>query len=237
MSFTPPNWNERIDPRMTTATIEKATSVVAAKASATKVVKGQISIDEMVLGRMRIRIVGTSPLIVHKWDEKVKKEMLDAQMGIPKAAGTPKHAKKDPEADYRASLYIRADKSYGFPAIGLKAAAVRACTFMSDMKMTEARGMFHIIPDLVMVDGALLKDDLVKIDGEPHMRQDMVRVGMGSADIRHRAEFKEWSSTFDVEFMAGLFQPETLINMFNIAGFAVGIGEWRPQKNGQNGRF
>ena len=29
----------------------------------------------------KIRIVGDSPLIVHNWSEKAKKEMLDAQTG------------------------------------------------------------------------------------------------------------------------------------------------------------
>ena len=32
------------------------------------------------------------------------------------------------------------------------------------------------------------------IGPDPIMREDMVRVGMGTADIRYRAEFRDWSA-------------------------------------------
>ena len=37
----------------------------------------------------KIRIVGDSPLIVHNWSEKAKKEMLDAQTGKNKTKKKP----------------------------------------------------------------------------------------------------------------------------------------------------
>ena len=91
--------------------------------------------------------------------------------------------------------------------------------------MTEARGAFHII------------GELVRIDGEPRMREDMVRVGMGTADIRYRAGFPEWSTTITISYNAGVFTPEQIVNLFNQGGFGVGVGEWRPEKNGPFGRF
>ena len=30
---------------------------------------------------------------------------------------------------------------------------------------------------------------------------------------------------------------EQLIGFFNLAGFSVGIGEWRPERNGDHGMF
>jgi hypothetical protein len=27
------------------------------------------------------------------------------------------------------------------------------------------------------------------------------------------------------------------VNLFNVAGFAVGVGEWRPERDGSNGMF
>jgi hypothetical protein len=68
---------------------------------------------------LRITLVGDTPLIVHQWSEKAKGHMRDKQMG--KAAA--KKEFKDPEQDFRDSLYVHADGRYGFPIIGFKSAA------------------------------------------------------------------------------------------------------------------
>jgi len=180
-----------------------------------------VELLKLDIKQIKITLVGDSPLIVHQWSEKAKKQMLDAQM---KKARQPKGA-KDPERDFKDSLYLLADgKGYGFPTIGVKAAAVTAAVDC-DMFKTEARRAFHI-------DG-----DLVKIDGTPTPREDMVRVGMGTADIRYRGEFKNWRTTFTLKFNSKVLSAEQIVNLFNIAGFGVGIGEWRPEKNGSFGRF
>ena len=38
-------------------------------------------------------------------------------------------------------------------------------------------------------------------------------------------------------YNASAVSPEQIINYFNIGGFGVGVGEWRPEKDGQWGRF
>ena len=71
----------------------------------------------------------------------------------------------------------------------------------------------------------------------PSMREDMVRVGMGTADIRHRAEFETWGAVLRVKFNANVLSAEQVIGLFEAGGFGVGIGDWRPEKDGVNGRF
>lgn len=174
------------------------------------------------LKQVNLELVGTSPLIVHAWAEKAKKEMLDKQMKKAKGA---KEA-KDPERDYQGAFYRLADGSPGFPSIAFKQAAVSAGGRFSDgLKMTELRGSFFI------------GGELVKINGDPRMREDMVRIGMGTADIRYRPEFPEWSVILPITYNADAISLEQLVNIFNLAGFGVGVGEWRPEKNGQFGMF
>ena len=60
---------------------------------------------------------------------------------------------------------------------------------------------------------------------------------MGTTDIRIRGEFPEWSTELTVRYNASTLQPEQIINLFNVAGFAIGVGEHRPQKDGSNGMF
>lgn len=180
-----------------------------------------LKIPNIDVQTLQVTLIGDSPLICHKWSEKAKKEMLDKQMKKAKTA----RVAKDPDADYKASLYDHPEGGYGFPCVAFKAAAVGACRFAEGVKMTEARGAFHIV------------GELARIDGTPNMRDDMVRVGMGAADIRFRGEFKTWRVTLTIKFNGSAISPEQIINLLNIAGFGVGVGEWRPEKDGSYGRF
>ena len=201
--------------------------MAATKTAAIEIPRLDIQFKEIIL-------VGDSPLVVHRWADKARKQMLDKQM---KKAKPGKKEAKDPERDYIESLYWYSEKptdptlkdvekgEFGFPAIGFKAAAVAACSQIDGMTKVMARGAFHI------------DADLVRIDGRPSPREDMVRVGMGTADIRYRAEFKEWRAQLGIRYNAGVLSLEQIVNLFNVAGFAVGVGEHRPQKNGSWGMF
>lgn len=180
-----------------------------------------VSVPRINVRRLQVTLVGDSPLISHKWSEKAKKEMLDKQMKVAKTA----KAAKDPERDYRESLYEIPDGGYGFPCVAFKAAAVSACRFADGIKMTEARGAFHVV------------GELAPIEGEPEPREDMVRVGMGTADIRYRGQFPTWRTTLNIDYNADVLSPEQILNLFRLAGFGVGVGEWRPEKDGSYGRF
>ena len=169
-----------------------------------------------------IDVYGKTPLICHNWSDKAKKEMLDKQMGKPKVK-----AFKNPEQDYLDSLYPMVSGGYGFPAVAFKNCAVRAATNL-DITMVAARQMFFVYPE---------EGDLVRINGEPGMREDPVKLNGKVADLRYRAEFREWSIRLNVEYNAGILSDEQLVNLFQLAGFSVGVGEWRPEKNGSFGTF
>ncbi|KKL87021.1 hypothetical protein LCGC14_1938870, partial [marine sediment metagenome] len=125
------------------------------------------------------------------------------------------------------SLYPMPGKKnkYGFPAIAFKKAAVDACSHVDGLTKVLARGGFHVV------------GEMVEIKGKPRMREDMVRIAMGTADIRYRGEFPEWSCTLSIRHNPNVLSAEQIINLFNVAGFAVGIGEGRPQKDQSWGMF
>lgn len=188
---------------------------------ATKKPEQPIVLPALNIQQASLRIVGDSPLICHAWSEKAKREMLQKQMKVAKQA---KEA-KDPHDDYQQSLYHLPGGGHGFPAVAFKNAAVDACSHIAGVTKVEARGAFHII------------GDMVKIEGTPSMREDMVRVGMGTADIRYRGEFREWATTLLLRFNANVLSVAQVANLFNTAGFAIGVGEWRPQRDGSFGMF
>lgn len=192
-----------------------------------------------------ITIVGETPLIMHAWSEKAKKQMLDAQMG--KAKGKQKD-KKNPVEDFINSMYWLTEKpteyteeafeeafrngaKFGFPVTALKQAAISASFRMgwSKDKMS-LRGAFFI-------DGGFGEFMEIKSD-KPVMREDMVKVGMGTADLRYRGEFQNWSATFNLRYDAnGQYSLESILNMLNAGGTVCGIGEWRVERDGMCGMF
>ena len=63
-----------------------------------------------------------------------------------------------------------------------------------------------------------------------------VRVGQGRV-LRTRARFDEWAATIRVDVDPELVDREQLLTWLDIGGRRLGVGDWRPQKSGQYGRF
>lgn len=185
----------------------------------------KVNLPPIDVQHISVSINGLSPLIMHAWSKKAQQMMLDKQT---KRARTGREA-KDPDADYEASKYYMEDgKRLGFPASAFKNAMVRAGTYTDD-KMTFLRGAFYV--------KGLDSPDMVHINGEPDPREDMVRVGQGTADIRYRAEIRKWDAVLAIDYNARAISAEQVINLVSVAGFSVGIGDWRPEKDGSYGRF
>lgn len=200
-----------------------------------------VQIPKIEKQRLQIKIIGDSPLVCHKWSEKAKKEILDKQM---KKATKGKEA-KDPEMDFYRSMYwindidektakkdeyaklIKSGEArFKFPSIAFKACAVDAGYQQGLLtKKTTAKGAFHVLGEFVDVFGNL------------YMREDMVRVGMGTADIRYRGELRDWYAILNITYNKNVISAEQIINLINMGGFSNGVGEWRPEKNGQFGTF
>ena len=204
-----------------------------------------IEIKPIEIQKTTIRVVGDTPLIMHAWSEKAKREILDKQMKKTKAAA--KQA-KSPVEDFIRSMYwlegfpeemsedgfeeaIRKGARFGFPVTAFKQAAISAAYRMGWTKdKMSMRGAFFIDGD---------ENQMVEIFSDvPVIREDMVKVGMGTADIRFRGEFRNWYAELTISYNKnGQYSLEQIINIINAGGYVWGIGEWRPERDGQYGMF
>lgn len=200
----------------------------------------KIELKNVVVKSMQITIIGDSPLLMRRFSEKAKQQLLDIQT---KKAKTIKEI-RDPWADMIDGLNwltpmpenkteegfneaIANGAKFGFPAVGLKQSAISAAyrAGLSKNKV-ELQGLFHI------------PEEFIVIEGIPEMREDYVKIPKtGAADLAFRGEFKQWKSTFTINYIDGIYSIEQIINFINLGGFTVGIGEWRPEKGGSFGRF
>lgn len=204
-----------------------------------------ITIKAQNIKTVPIKIVGESPLISHAWSEKAKRMMLEKQT---KATKTSSKEIRDPFAEFIDSMYwitekpekktkatfdaaVKKGAKFGFPVGAIKmagnAAAYRGGWVKNQMQL---RGTYFLRTEY---------GDLAEIKYKSlECREDMVRIGMGSADLRYRAQFNEWYMEMILEFNdGGEYTLDQIVNVINAGGFGVGIGEWRPEKDGNFGRY
>lgn len=204
-----------------------------------------VEIKPLVVKQVPIRIVGDTPLIVHAWSEKAKRQMLEVQM---RATKTRAKEVRNPASDFIHSLYwltaipeeetfeafekaLAEGAKFGFPVGAIKQAANSAAYRLGWVKnQMSLRGAYFLKTEF---------GEMAEIQGgAPDFREDMVRIGMGTADLRYRGEFKNWYMEMVLEYNAsGDITLEQIMNCINQGGYSVGIGEWRPEKDGDFGRF
>lgn len=197
-----------------------------------------------------IKIVGDTPLIVHAWSVKAKTMMLEAQM---KTTKTKAKDIRNPFDEFIQSMYwltevpestpeafekaIQNGARFGFPLTGIKQGANSAAYRQGWVKnQMELRGSYFLKP-AHDISGFGDMAEIITPEA-PVMREDMVRIGNGSADLRYRGEFRNWSMEFIMEYNAsGNMTIEQILNCIDAGGFVCGIGEWRPEKDGDYGRY
>ena len=179
--------------------------------------KKVVEIPTLKIDVAEFQITGTAPLIVHQFGAKSIKMIADKQ-----AKKSKEREARNPEEEMKSCLYPFADgKRTGFPAVGFKSSMIRAGKSL-EYTMKDLQSLFFVVPD---------ESDLIEIVGTPTLRTDMVRVGMGSADIRYRPEYKTWSAKITIRYNSSAISAEQLAQLLMAAGFGCGVGEWRPEKS------
>lgn len=212
---------------------------------ATKKTETVVEIRPINIRKVKLRIKGDTPLIEHAWSEKAKRMMLESQMGL--AKGKKKEA-KNPVDDFIRSMYwltpmpedgteesfekaVQNGARFGIPVTGIKQGALSAAYRLGWVKdRMGLKGAFFIESD---------ENGMVELHSDaPVMREDIVRVGQGTADIRYRGEFRNWHCDITISYNeSGPFSLENIINAINAGGYVCGVGEWRPEKDGDFGRY
>lgn len=217
-----------------------------------------ISIPELKIGTIKMTLVGDGILVTNRFHQQVIEEIQAKFEG--KAAS--KKAPMEPISMARNALHVietdgklrideppvledmgaqvklphvtvHGDKweeawfegEFGFPAIGVKSSAVTAAKDCG-LEMTVARRAFHI------------NTDLCRIDAQgPRVRRDAVKPNFNTTTLAFRPEFRDWKIPIEIEYNRDILTADQIVNLFYRAGFGVGIGSFRPERDGSWGRF
>jgi len=209
----------------------------------------EISISPIHIESIRLRAVGISPLLCNNAKDLVKiidgkpifkgyGEEEDNNTQGKKTSRTKKGTIRNPQKEYNDSRYIIDDETDGFPAHRMKEAAISvAKTFCPNVDKNFVKGAIYIPAEY---HGWLLRIDTAVFP--PVFDERIERIGgrgpqTGTPDPRFRPRYDDWSIPFTVQFMNSLISLANVVNLFNMAGYCAGLGEHRPQKGGDLGRF
>lgn len=218
-----------------------------------------IRVAPINIARCIITVTGLPPgVLPHQFSQRAIDTMMGKQEQTDKA--TPKTA-RDPWRDFIESLYVvtQADIhamsfvaketprfdgneerevltalmggddatlsqfTYGIRANAFKSSVVKCARFLKGVHMTELAGIFFVLGRFIPIIGP-----------PPVMQRDAVRLESGVASATFRPLFYPWSCDLNIEYDSDLVSVENLVNLFNRAGFHIGVGDWRREKKKGN---
>ena len=215
-----------------------------------------VKIQPLNIGKLTFKLRGTSPLVVHNFGDKSRKQMLEAQRSTNKAKKEP----RCPTEEFLDAFYLLDGKlplpkindetkqksydekqvakflktaTFGLPITGFKNAIIAACRntdfTMSMMKQT------------LFLSGVEHHDwAIIQSKNPPIMDSRICRLaGAARTPIeRFRPMWNDWETTINVQFDANQMSPDQVANLVSIAGFFVGVFEGRPERSSLGwGRF
>jgi len=181
----------------------------------------QLVIEQPNILSVGLEVTGTADLIQNKFSQKSVEQMLKKHMGI----SVQRESKKPREVLEDATVY-NLDKKVAMPPTGFKLAMISAATQVKGLKKTQLRTALFVQGNSIPITYR-----------EMVPRMDICRTsGIGRVpDVRFRPSFQDWKARMIIQFSDTL-SVQTVVDLLNRAG-QVGVGEWRPEKNGTFGTF
>lgn len=200
-----------------------------------KEAKTVVQITPPKIETAKFTIEGTAPLVVHRFDEKLKREFGDKIEQGSKPTGKKKHEPKSLDDICEAAKYVGKTNGKtweGFNASGVRLAMISACRLVN-FKMTLAKlGIF------VLEDGRDIKEPiypLVRINGTATRSEMIGRTETGVAMLVVRPMYYPWSAELRIRYDAGLFSLTDITNLLSRVGEQVGLCEGRHDSKNSAG--
>jgi hypothetical protein len=173
--------------------------------------------------RLHVAVDGIKPLLTHN----------------PESMNTPSEPGKgsripDAEVEAEAGVYRMANGVCALKGEAFRGAALGAASAWKKKRLSMKSLLSHItvVEELVPLrrrDGTAIKDYVIDARRAIVQKQGIVR---------RRPRFDEWSCEFTIEFDPALVdEPRLIVDILADAGNRIGVGDYRPSRNGWFGRF
>ena len=188
-----------------------------------KKTEANLVIHPLKQGRVKLRMIGNTPIIFNRMAEKAKRDLLVG--AAKKTAAQKKDIKHNPDAEFCASIHkIEGDTLLGFPASGVKGAMATAALETAGVNKTNVNRLIF------------LPQQKVSIWGTPKLFMDVVRSAdmNKTPDIRTRAIVNDWCAEVDIAFVTPTLSQHSVVALLANAGMICGVGDNRQEKGKGN---
>lgn len=180
---------------------------------------------------IKVRIVGTSPLMTARFSKKAMDAMASKMTQVKKQGTKNAREARDFKDDFEQAKHVSVEGWAGFPAAGLRAALISSCRLVN-FTMTRAKlSLFVQAEGFDKVDS----QPLIRIYGEPEMNIAPTRNATGVFDLRSRPLWKEWYMEPTISYDSDQFDVSDVLNLLSRVGLQIGLGEGRHDSRNSAG--
>ena len=173
------------------------------------------------LARIKVEIIGTTPLLMDRFPDKAKEEILMKDFGMSR---TKKDRLRNKEAEMEEAIHYTKDKKYCFPATAFEKGMMTVAPYAGNKKFT-----------IKLVGCAIsIKGNLIDQDGAPCVP---ITSKKGFKEFKHWVRhnvkfsplFEDWKTELIIEYPPDMITADDIVTCLDLAGSMVGIGGWRPR--------
>ena len=177
--------------------------------------KLEIIVPSLNLGVLKVKIKGKTPLLMDKFPESVREQILDKQVGITKG----KKQMRDMDWEFENAFHKISDKEIGFPAQGFKSAMIESTSFVGSRDFSK-----KLLKGIQILNSE--GNDLILIK---YKKLSKLKHYPKAGNTKISPMLEDWECELVIQYDQNNLSPQDLVSLLNYAGFYYGIGIWSPR--------
>jgi hypothetical protein len=177
--------------------------------------KLEIVVPRLNLGVIKVQLKGKTPLLMDKFPEDVREQILDKQVGITKG----KKQLRNMDLEYEKAFHKLPNGDIGFPAQGFKSAMIESTSFVGSKDFSK-----KLLKGIQIVNSE--GNDLIPIT---YKKIGKLKHYPKAGNTKISPMLEDWECELVIQYDQNNISPQDLVNLLNYAGFYYGIGIWSPR--------
>lgn len=192
------------------------------------------------MSKFKVTLTGTTPLLMHnaQLSDDFNPIVRDIKrLNAKRTKKTDEDKVEVARLEFVGGLYYDSELGPVMPAKNLNATILNAAKITRERPTVVRAGLiFDSLVYRLDYDGPRDLENLWGEGTSQFVSRESIAV-QAARVMRTRPVFNEWGVSLTAEFDTSELDPDRFAEFVVKAGRMVGLGDWRPEKNGQYGRF